>query len=198
VHAVVQHQERQAEHPERVLGPEFARLDVDVEPLGEAPDGGRGEFGRVGVYISKVVARLVEFAAAVQHQALPISGPISGPIPGPIPGPISGPISGPIPGIRPGLRLQRGGEASLRQREADADVAPPLVPVGGVDADVDRLVGVGPGPDPPPHRGPIIQRDGVDPAAHPVLRLALAHRHVGLAKRPGQQRPVEQVAGPDP
>ncbi len=31
-----------------------------------------------------------------------------------------------------------------------------------------------------------------------MLRLPLAHRHVGLAERPGQQRAVQQVAGPDP
>jgi hypothetical protein len=150
VHAVVQHQERQAEHPERVLGPQFAAGDVDVEPLGEAPDGDGGELGGLGVDIGKVVARLVQVAAAVQYQALP------------------------IPGARPALRQQRGGEAGLRQREADADVAAALVPVGGVDADVDRLAGVGPGPYPAAHRCPVIEGDGVDPAAHPVLRLPLA------------------------
>ena len=77
--AVVQHQERQAEHPERVLGPQFAPLDIDVEPLGEPAHGDRGQLGRLRVYISKVVARLVELAVAVQHQALPIPGPIPGP-----------------------------------------------------------------------------------------------------------------------
>jgi len=38
VHPVMKHEERQAEHPERVLGPQFPRLDVDVEPLGEPLD----------------------------------------------------------------------------------------------------------------------------------------------------------------
>jgi len=61
----VQHQERQAEHPERVLGPQFARVDVDVEPLAEPAHGGRGQLGRLRVYISKVMARLVELAVAV-------------------------------------------------------------------------------------------------------------------------------------
>jgi len=173
----VQHQERQAEHPERVLGPQFARLDVDVEPLGEPAHGRRGQLGRLGVYIGKVVARLVQLAAAVQHQAA----------------------------ARPGPRQQRGGEAGLRQREADADVAAPLVPVGGVDAHVDGFTGVGTGTDPAAHRHGLAGAgrsvpagDGVDPAAHPVLRLPLAHRHVGLAQRPGQQRPVQQVAGAHP
>jgi len=173
----VQHQERQAEHPERVLGPQFARLDVDVEQLGEPAHGRRGQLGRLGVYIGKVVARLVQLAAAVQHQAA----------------------------ARPGPRQQRGGEAGLRQREADADVAAPLVPVGGVDAHVDGFTGVGTGTDPAAHRHGLAGAgrsvpagDGVDPAAHPVLRLPLAHRHVGLAQRPGQQRPVQQVAGAHP
>jgi len=70
----VQHQERQAEHPERVLGPQLACLNIDVEPLGEPAHRDGGQLGRLRVYISKVVARLVELAAAVQHQALPISG----------------------------------------------------------------------------------------------------------------------------
>jgi hypothetical protein len=74
----VQHQERQAEHPERVLGPQLACLDIDVEPLGEPAHRDGGQLGRLRVYISKVVARLVEFAAAVQHQARPVPGPISG------------------------------------------------------------------------------------------------------------------------
>ncbi|HYV76526.1 MAG TPA: hypothetical protein VE979_00210, partial [Streptosporangiaceae bacterium] len=114
----MQDQERQAEHPECVLGPQFACLDVDVEPLGEPGHRDRGQLGRLRVYISKVMARLVELAAAVQHQ----------------------------PASRPGPRQQRRGEAGLRQREADADVAAPLVPVGGVDAHVDGLTGVGAGP----------------------------------------------------
>jgi len=82
----VQHQERQAEHPERVLGPQFARLDIDVEPLGEPAHRRRGQLGRLGVYISKVVARLVELAVAVQHE----------------------------PATRPALRQQGSGEAGVR------------------------------------------------------------------------------------
>jgi hypothetical protein len=70
----VQHQERQAEHPERVLGTQFACLDVDVEPLGEPADRGGGQLGGLRVYISKVMARLIQLAAAVQDQALPILG----------------------------------------------------------------------------------------------------------------------------
>ena len=95
MHAVMEHEERKAEHPERALGPEFARVDVDVQPLGESSDGGRGEFGRLGVDVAQIMTRLVKLAAAVQHQAA----------------------------ARPGLRQQRGGEAGLRQRKADADVA---------------------------------------------------------------------------
>ena len=175
----MEHQERQAEHPERVLGAQLARLGVDVEALGETPDGGGGELGRLGVDVGQVVTRLVKLAAAVQHQALPILA------------------------ARPGLRQQRGGETGLRQREADADVAPPLVPVGGVDADVDGLAGVGARAYPAADRhrffgSGVAAGDGVDPAAHPVLRLPLAHRHAGLTERPGQQRPVQQVTGTDP
>ena len=40
---VVQHQEREAEHRERVLGPQLAAVDVHVELLGEAGHGQRGE-----------------------------------------------------------------------------------------------------------------------------------------------------------
>jgi hypothetical protein len=65
----VQDQERQAEHPERVLGPQLARLEEHVEPLGEPAHRGGGQLGRLRVYISKVVARLIQLAAAVQHQA---------------------------------------------------------------------------------------------------------------------------------
>ena len=69
----MQHQERQAEHPERVLGPQLCcpigRLDVDVEPLGEPADRGGGQLGGLRVYISKVMARLIQLAAAVQDQA---------------------------------------------------------------------------------------------------------------------------------
>ena len=65
----MEHEEREAEHPERVLGPQFARLDVDVEALGEPPDGGGGELGRLGVDVGQVVTRLVQLAAAVQYQA---------------------------------------------------------------------------------------------------------------------------------
>ena len=49
-----------------------------------------------------------------------------------------------------------------------------------------------------PPRETLDAGDGVDPAAHPVLRFPLAHRHAGLAERPGQQRPVQQVAGAHP
>jgi len=65
----VQDQERQAEHPERVLGPQLCcpigRLDVDVEPLGEPGHRDRGQLGCLRVYISKVMAWLVELATAV-------------------------------------------------------------------------------------------------------------------------------------
>jgi hypothetical protein len=40
-------------------------------------------------------------------------------------------------------RLERGGEAGLREREADADIPASVVAVGGVDPDVDRFVVVG-------------------------------------------------------
>ena len=166
---VVQHQERKPEDPEGVLGPQLAVVDVDVELLGEAVHGQRGELaGCRGRCRSGSGRAGRQVAAAGQRQA--------------------------AAGSRPGH--QRGGEAGLRQREADADVPAAVVPVGRVDADVDRLVGVGERPDPAADRDAVVvgRRDRVDPAADAALRLALVHRHVGLAERPGDQRAVEQVA----
>ena len=54
--AVVEDQEREAEHAERVLGPELPVVDVDVELLGEAMDGQRGQLPGVGVDEREVVA----------------------------------------------------------------------------------------------------------------------------------------------
>ena len=48
-------------------------------------------------------------------------------------------------------RYERGREAAVRDWEADADVAPPVVTVRRVDADVDRFVGVGERTDPAAH-----------------------------------------------
>src|ERR1700733_2845372 len=106
VHPVVQHEEGEAEHPERVLGAQFPLVEVDVQPLGEPPDGRHRDLPRLRVDVGQVVPRLVELAAAVEDKAA--AGPVA--------------------------RQQRGGEAGLRQREAHADVAPALVPVGRVDA----------------------------------------------------------------
>jgi hypothetical protein len=167
----MQHKEREAENPERMLGPQLTLVHVHIQALGESPDGRRGELGGLRVDVGQVVTRLVELAAAVKYQAA----------------------------ARPRARRQRRGEAGLRQREADADVSPARVPVDRIDADVYRLVGIGEGADPAADHHAVGQSgDGIDPAAHPVLRLPLAHRHAGLAERPGQQGPVEQVTGPHP
>jgi hypothetical protein len=56
VHPVVQHHERKAEDPERVLGAQFAVLHVHVELLGEALHGGRRQLSRLSVDIREVVA----------------------------------------------------------------------------------------------------------------------------------------------
>ena len=89
MHPVVEHQEREAENPERMLGPQLALVHVHVQALGEAPGGRGGELGGIRVDVGQVVTRLVELAAAVQDQAA----------------------------ARPRARRQRGGEAGLRQRK---------------------------------------------------------------------------------
>src|SRR5205823_11380436 len=72
--------------------------------------------------------------------------------------------------------------------------------VRGVDADVDRLVVVGEGPDPAADRDHVVADGGdrVDPAADPAQRLTLVHRHARLPERAGHQGPVQQVAGTHP
>src|SRR5205814_5989471 len=129
-----------------VLGPQFAVVDVDVELFGEAVDFQHGEVSAGRVDVSEVVAGLAQGAAAGQNQAT----------------------------AGPGAWQQRRGEAGLRQREADADVPAAAVPVGGVDADVDWLVGIGERPDPAPDRHDVgvTRRDGVDPAADAAVCLA--------------------------
>ena len=59
---------------------------------------------------------------------------------------------------------------------------------------------VGEGPDPAPHVGDAVavDVDGVDAAVDAPQRLPLVHGDVGLAEGPGDDRAVEQVAGPDP
>ena len=174
MHPVVQDQEREAEDGKSVVGPQFAVLHVDVELLRETADRQHREVPAGRVDVGQVVTRLVQVTAAGQDQA--------------------------PAGTRP--RQQRRGEAGLRHGEAHADVAAAAVPVGGVDADVDRLIGVGERPDPAAdRRAPVPgagQRDRVDPAADAPLGLALVHRHVGLPQRAGDQGPVEQVTRPHP
>src|SRR6185369_4305782 len=88
----------------------------------------------------------------------------------------------------------------MRQRETDAHVAVAVTPVRGVDPDVDRLFGVHKGPDPAAdaHRVATGRGDRVDPAADAALCLALVHRYVGLAERPGEQGAIQQVPRPYP
>ena len=131
-HPVVQHQEREAEHPEGVLGPQLIAVDVDVQLLGEAVHGQRREFPGDGIDVGQVVAGVREIAAAGQHQAAACAGP----------------------------RQQGGGETAVRHGETDADVAALGVPVGGVDADVDRFVGVGERTDPAADGDVVLVRAG--------------------------------------
>src|SRR6185436_6283154 len=121
----------------------------------------------VRIDVGQIVAGMLEFTAAGENQ----------------------------PAAGPGARLQRGGEAALGNREADADVSAPVVPVGGVDADVDGLVRVAERTDPAAdgEGGLVGHGDGVDAAADPPLGLPLVHRDVRLAEGAGYQRPVEQV-----
>jgi hypothetical protein len=101
---------------------------------------------------------------------------------------------------RPGTRQQGGGETAVRHGKPDAHITTVGVPVGGVDADVDRLVGVGERPDPAANGDLLLpgQGDRVDPAADAPLGLTLVHRDIRLPERAGHQRSVQQVAGPHP
>ena len=89
---------------------------------------------------------------------------------------------------------------ALGDREADAHVAAMLVPEARVDADVDRLAGVGEGPDPAPDVDLLaaIESDGVDRADHPPLGLLDVGGDRGLAERLGNELLEERVAGLHP
>ena len=93
VHPVVQHHERKAENPERVLRAQFAVLHVRVELFGEALHGGRRQLPRLSVDVRQVVAGVFQLAAAGQDQ----------------------------PAARPRPRRERRGKTGLGKREADAD-----------------------------------------------------------------------------
>ena len=67
----MQHQEREAEHPEGVLGPQLAVLDVHVELLGEAVHRQRGELRGVRVDVGQVVAGVVVVARLVSIRPPP-------------------------------------------------------------------------------------------------------------------------------
>src|SRR5262249_61956558 len=71
VHPVVEHEERQPEDGESMLGPQFAVLDIDVELFGEALDRQHGELFGGWVDVGEVVARLVQVPAAGQDHAPP-------------------------------------------------------------------------------------------------------------------------------
>ena len=126
------------------------------------------------VDIGRVVAGLVQRAAAAQDR------------------PCLFPAPGRALAARVAVKLR------LRQREAYADVAMISSAVGDLDADVDGLAGVSHRADPAPHHATCQPGDGVDPAADSALRLPLAHRHLACPSGLRHQRPVAQVAGPDP
>ena len=65
----MQDQEREAEHRERVLGPQLVAAGVHVELLGEARHLQRGQLPRLRVDVGQVVAGVLQRAAAGQGQA---------------------------------------------------------------------------------------------------------------------------------
>ena len=71
---VAEHEEREAEHPERVLGPELAVDHVHVELLGEPGDGERCQLGGVRVDVGEVVARVGERAAGGEDEPPVLAG----------------------------------------------------------------------------------------------------------------------------
>ena len=90
-------------------------MPVDGEFLGETMDRQRGETGVRRVAIGEIVAGVILIATAGQGQ----------------------------PAVGPAAGQERRREAGVRQRKSDADVTSVAVSVGGVDADVDGLVGIG-------------------------------------------------------
>jgi hypothetical protein len=69
----MQHEERKAEHPERVLGAQFPIQHVHVEPFRETAHRGGGELTGNRVNVGQVVPRLIERAPAVEDE--PAAGP---------------------------------------------------------------------------------------------------------------------------
>src|SRR5262249_19871360 len=98
-----------------MLSAQLPMLHKDVELLGETMHRECSQLAGRGIDVSQVMARMVEVAAAGQHQPAAVAG----------------------------AGCERRGETTLRDGESDADVPAAIVPVGGVDPDVDRLVGVG-------------------------------------------------------
>ena len=94
---VGEREEGKAEDPEGLRRTNAAAVDRHLETLREAVHGQRGELAVAGVHIGQIVAGLPLRPAAVQRE--PASGQRGG--------------------------RQRSGEARLRQREPDADVAAP-------------------------------------------------------------------------
>ena len=68
VDGVMQHQEREPVEGERVVGSKLAALGEDVELLGEAVHGQRGELAGFGIDVGQVVAGVGELAAAGEHE----------------------------------------------------------------------------------------------------------------------------------
>jgi hypothetical protein len=94
-----------------VLGAQLTLEDVDVELLSESVDCEGGQLAVDWVDVGQVVADLAVTVAA-QREAAVVTA----------------------------TRHEGGGETAVREREADADVAAPVVTVRRVGADVDRLV----------------------------------------------------------
>jgi len=91
----VQHEEWEPEDRERVVGPQVAILDVDVELFGEAMNLERRELAGAGLDVGEVVVRVVETATAGEDETAAWLS----------------------------LREQRCREARLGERKTDADRA---------------------------------------------------------------------------
>src|SRR5215211_8981795 len=99
-----------------------------------------------------------------------------------------------------GARHQGGGEAALRERKANTDVALSIMLIGGVDADVNRLVVVNERSNPTANSDDICPLRGnrVDATTYASDGFPLIHRQAGLPQGPGHKSSIEQIARSHP
>src|SRR3954451_8796855 len=169
---VAQRQEPLAGEREAVVGPQLAVLDEDVDLLLEGEELQDGE--RVALAVDRAQVVTGERQARARGEQKVVLAGVAG--------------------------EERRGEVRARDREADAHVAAAVVAERRVDADVDRLAGVGERADPAADVDDLVavEVDRVDRAHHAALRLLNVRGDRGLAERLGDDALEHLVAGLHP